>query len=80
MKKFIIVSGNIGCGKSSLTDLLSKRLGWKPYYEVVENNPYLEDFYKDMKKVEFSSSDFFSVQEISPSSGNIKKPCLCSSG
>jgi len=48
MKKFIIVSGNIGCGKSSLTDLLSKRLGWKAYYEVVENNPYLEDFYKDM--------------------------------
>ncbi|MCK4240931.1 MAG: deoxynucleoside kinase, partial [Candidatus Atribacteria bacterium] len=53
MKKFIIVSGNIGCGKSSLTDLLSKRLGWKPYYEVVENNPYLEDFYKDMKKWSF---------------------------
>ena len=59
MKKFIIVSGNIGCGKSSLTDLLSKRLGWKAYYEVVENNPYLEDFYKDMKKWSFHLQIFF---------------------
>ena len=59
MKKFIIVSGNIGCGKSSLTDLLSKRLGWKAYYEVVENNPYLEDFYNDMKKWSFHLQIFF---------------------
>lgn len=59
MKKFIIVSGNIGCGKSSLTDLLSKRLGWTPYYEVVESNPYLEDFYKDMKKWSFHLQIFF---------------------
>src|SRR5665648_168605 len=59
MKKFIIVSGNIGCGKSSLTDLLSKRLGWKAYYEVVENNPYLEDFYGDMKKWSFHLQIFF---------------------
>ncbi len=59
MKKFIIVSGNIGSGKSSLTDLLSKRLGWTPYYEVVENNPYLEDFYKDMKKWSFHLQIFF---------------------
>jgi len=59
MKNFIIVSGNIGCGKSSLTDLLSKRLGWTPYYEVVENNPYLEDFYQDMKKWSFHLQIFF---------------------
>ena len=59
MKKFVIVSGNIGCGKSSLTDLLSKRLGWKAYYEVVENNPYLEDFYKNMHKWSFHLQVFF---------------------
>ncbi len=59
MKKFIIVSGNIGSGKSSLTDLLSKRLGWKAFYEVVENNPYLEDFYYDMKKWSFHLQVFF---------------------
>ena len=59
MKKFIIVSGNIGSGKSSLTNLLSKRLGWKAFYEVVENNPYLEDFYYDMKKWSFHLQVFF---------------------
>jgi len=59
MKKFIIISGNIGSGKSSLTDLLSKRLGWKAFYEVVENNPYLEDFYYDMKKWSFHLQVFF---------------------
>ncbi len=59
MKKFIIVSGNIGSGKSSLTTLLSKRLGWKAFYEVVETNPYLEDFYHDMKKWSFHLQVFF---------------------
>jgi len=59
MKKFIIISGNIGSGKSSLTKLLSKRLGWKAFYEVVENNPYLEDFYYDMKKWSFHLQIFF---------------------
>jgi len=59
MKKFIIVSGNIGSGKSSLTELLSKQLGWKAFYEVVENNPYLEDFYHDMKRWSFHLQIFF---------------------
>jgi len=59
MKNFVIVSGNIGCGKSSLTDLLSKNLGWKAYYEVVKNNPYLEDFYADMNKWSFHLQVFF---------------------
>ncbi len=59
MKKFIIVSGNIGSGKSSLTKILSEQLGWKAFYEVVENNPYLEDFYNDMKKWSFHLQVFF---------------------
>ncbi len=59
MKKFIIISGNIGSGKSSLTKLLSKRLGWKAFYEVVEDNPYLADFYYDMKKWSFHLQIFF---------------------
>ena len=48
-KKFIAVAGNIGVGKSSLVTLLSDRLVWQPYYEPVEENPYLEDFYNDMQ-------------------------------
>ena len=47
-KFFIAVAGNIGSGKSSLTGILSKRFGWKPYFESVEDNPYLADFYADM--------------------------------
>lgn len=58
-KKFIIISGNIGSGKSSLTRVLSEKLGWKAFYEVVENNPYLEDFYKDMSKWSFHLQVFF---------------------
>jgi deoxyadenosine/deoxycytidine kinase len=59
MKKFVIISGNIGSGKSSLTGLLSKQLGWKAFHEVVDNNPYLEDFYYDMKKWSFHLQVFF---------------------
>lgn len=59
MKKFIIISGNIGSGKSSLTRVLSKQFCWKAFYEVVENNPYLEDFYKDMRKWSFHLQIFF---------------------
>ena len=59
MKKYIIISGNIGCGKSSLTQLLSERLHWKAFYETVTDNPYLEDFYYDMKKWSFHLQVFF---------------------
>ncbi len=56
---FVAVAGNIGCGKSSLTTLLSQKFGWKPYYEIVESNPYLSDFYKDMKRWSFNLQMFF---------------------
>jgi deoxyadenosine/deoxycytidine kinase len=59
MKKFVIISGNIGSGKSSLTELLSKQLGWKAFHEVVDDNPYLKDFYYDMKKWSFHLQVFF---------------------
>jgi deoxyadenosine/deoxycytidine kinase len=59
MKKFVIISGNIGSGKSSLTELLSEQLGWKAFHEVVEDNPYLEDFYYNMKKWSFHLQVFF---------------------
>ena len=58
-KFFIAVAGNIGAGKSSLTKLLSKRFGWKPYFESVADNPYLNDFYADMKRWSFSLQVYF---------------------
>ncbi|MDD8018397.1 MAG: deoxynucleoside kinase [Bacteroidota bacterium] len=58
-KKFIAVAGNIGSGKSSLTTLLGKKFGWTPYYESVEDNPYLADFYGDMKRWSFHLQIYF---------------------
>lgn len=49
-KRFIVISGNIGCGKTTLTRMLAERYGWEPHYEVVQHNPYLADFYGDMRR------------------------------
>ena len=59
MKRFIAIAGNMGVGKSTLTALLSQQLGWEPFYEAVDDNPYLADFYKDMRKWAFHSQVFF---------------------
>jgi hypothetical protein len=58
-KTFVAVAGNIGSGKSSLTTLLGKHFGWSPYYESVEDNPYLADFYADMKRWSFHLQIYF---------------------
>jgi len=75
MKKFVIISGNIGSGKSSLTELLSKQLDWKAFYEVVENNPYLEDFYYDMKKWSFHLQVFFLSKRFRHHQNIVNDPC-----
>lgn len=59
MKKFIVVAGNIGVGKTSLVDLLSKKIDWQPFYEPVAQNPYISDFYADMKSWAFHSQIYF---------------------
>ncbi|MFQ6058516.1 MAG: deoxynucleoside kinase [Anaerolineae bacterium] len=59
VKRFIAIAGNMGVGKSSLTALLAQRLGWQPFYEAVDENPYLADFYKDMQAWSFHSQIFF---------------------
>ncbi len=56
---FVAVAGNIGSGKSSLTKLLSEYFGWKAYYESVDDNPYLDDFYKDMRRWSFNLQIYF---------------------
>lgn len=59
MKRFIAIAGNIGVGKSTLTRLLERRLGWEPFFEAVNDNPYLVDFYEDMERWSFHSQIFF---------------------
>ncbi len=58
-KRFVAVAGNVGVGKSSLTGLLAERLGWEPFFEAVDDNPYLADFYRDMRSWSFHSQVFF---------------------
>ena len=73
----IAIAGNIGSGKSTLTRVLSKHFGWKPHFEEVDNNPYLESFYEDMKRwsfnlqIYFLNSRFRQVMEIRKSGDNI---------
>ncbi|MBC8052339.1 MAG: deoxynucleoside kinase [Sphingobacteriaceae bacterium] len=73
----IAIVGNIGAGKTTLTELLSKHLGWEPQFEAVDNNPYLEDFYNDMKRwsfnlqIYFLNSRFQQIREIQKASHNI---------
>lgn len=57
--RYIAVAGNIGAGKSSLTGLLSKHFGWEAFYESVDDNPYLADFYEDMRRWSFNLQIYF---------------------
>jgi deoxyadenosine/deoxycytidine kinase len=58
-KRLILVAGNIGAGKTSLTERLGGRLGWHTAFESVADNPYLPDFYADMKTWSFHLQVFF---------------------
>ena len=55
----IAIAGNIGSGKSTLTKLLAKHYGWEPRFEAVENNPYLEDYYRDIHRWSFNMEVYF---------------------
>jgi len=58
-KIFIAIAGNIGTGKTTLTQMLSRRFGWSPHFECVAENPYLADFYGDMGRWSFPLQVFF---------------------
>ena len=58
-KKLVVVAGNIGVGKTSLTERIGARLGWVTGYESVSDNPYLPDFYADMKTWSFHLQVYF---------------------
>lgn len=57
--RLVLVAGNIGAGKTSLTERIGERLGWRTTYESVADNPYLADFYADMRKWAFHLQVFF---------------------
>ena len=55
----IAIAGNIGSGKTTLTSLLAKHYGWEAHYENADNNPYLDDFYRDMQHWSFNLQVYF---------------------
>lgn len=61
---YIGVAGNIGCGKTTLTRMLSEHYGWTPKYEAVSYNPYLEDYYKDIPRWSFNLEVYFLEQRF----------------
>jgi deoxyadenosine/deoxycytidine kinase len=58
-KRLVVVAGNIGAGKTSLTERIGSRLGWRTDYESVADNPYLPDFYADMRAWSFHLQIYF---------------------
>ncbi len=73
----IAITGNIGAGKTTLTSMLAKEFNWVPKFEDVDENPYLDDFYKDMNKWSFALQIYFlgsrikHIQDIQKSADNI---------
>lgn len=65
----IAIAGNIGSGKTTLTSLLSKHYGWEAHFEDVDDNPYLNDFYKDMQRWSFNLQVYFMKSRF----GQVKK-------
>ncbi len=75
---FVAVAGNIGVGKTHLTTLLANRLGWRAYYEPVIDNPYLDDFYADMRRWAFHLQVYFLSKrfEIHRDMLTLDEPCI----
>jgi deoxyadenosine/deoxycytidine kinase len=76
--QFVAVAGNIGVGKTNLTTLLANHLGWRAYYEPVIDNPYLNDFYVDMRRWSFHLQVFFLSKrfEIHREMLRLNEPCI----
>lgn len=72
---FITVAGNIGVGKSTLVTLLAERLGWEPVFEAVTENPYLADFYQDMRRWSFHSQVFFLSRRLQQHHDLLQRKC-----
>ncbi|HOO74146.1 MAG TPA: deoxynucleoside kinase [Tepiditoga sp.] len=76
MSKMIVLAGNVGAGKSTFTEMLSKELNFSPYYESVSDNPFLKDFYGDQKRWSYHLQTYFlfhrfkSIKKILENSDN----------
>ena len=77
----IAIAGNIGAGKTTLTEMLSKHYGWEPHFEDVLKNPYLDDFYERMERWSFNlqngHSTFLKVLPQEKDQRNFYKLALC---
>jgi len=73
-KYFVAIAGNVGVGKSALVGRLADRLGWTPFYEAVDENPYLSDFYRDMRTWSFHSQIFFLSKRLRHHRGLLDHP------
>ena len=60
----IVIAGNIGSGKTTLTRMLAQHFGWTPKYEAVSYNPYLEDYYRDIPRWSFNLEVYFLTQRF----------------
>jgi len=60
----IAIAGNIGSGKTTLTNMLSQHYGWTPHFESVDENPYLDDYYKDMARWSLNLEVYFLKQRF----------------
>jgi deoxyadenosine/deoxycytidine kinase len=75
--QFVAVAGNIGVGKTHLTTLLANHLGWRAYYEPVIDNPYLDDFYVDMRRWSFHLQVYFLSQRFEIHRTMVRAPGPC---
>ncbi|MEX1063332.1 MAG: deoxynucleoside kinase [Balneolaceae bacterium] len=72
--RYIAIAGNIGAGKSSLTGLLANHFKWEAYYESVDGNPYLIDFYEDMRRWSFNLQVYFLASRFRKHKIMLEKP------
>lgn len=77
MSGVITIVGNIGSGKTSLTRLLAEQLDWEPWFESVQDNPYLADFYGDMRRWSFHLQVYFLSQRFNQHLTMTRHPRPC---
>lgn len=63
-RQHVTIAGNIGVGKSTLVGILAEEFGWQPYYELVADHPYLDDYYQDRERWGFHSQIWFLTQRF----------------